>query len=101
MSAIRHYACSPRRRNKVKMSSSINRREFVAGSVGSLALAGCARPPLREATVSIVRAAAYAGDLYATVRRLLEDMKLDVRGKRIVLKPNLVEFEPGSVINTH
>jgi uncharacterized protein (DUF362 family) len=51
--------------------------------------------------VSIVRAAAYAGDLYSTVRRLLEDMKLDVRGKRIVLKPNLVEFEPGSVINTH
>jgi uncharacterized protein (DUF362 family) len=83
------------------MFSSINRREFVAGSVGSLALAGCARPPLREATVSIVRAAAYAGDLYSTIRRLLEDMKLDVRGKRIVLKPNLVEFEPGSVINTH
>jgi uncharacterized protein (DUF362 family) len=25
----------------------------------------------------------------------------NVRGRRVVLKPNLVEFEPGSVINTH
>ena len=27
--------------------------------------------------------------------------KLDVRGRRVLLKPNMVEFEPGSVINTH
>ena len=83
------------------MRSSINRRNFMVGSAGSLALAGCARPPLREATVSIVRAPAYSDDLYSTVRRLLKDSRLNVRGKRVVLKPNLVEFEPGSVINTH
>ena len=35
------------------------------------------------------------------MRRLLQEQKLEVRGKRVVLKPNLVEFEPGSVINTH
>ena len=35
------------------------------------------------------------------MRRLLEEQKLNVRGNRVVLKPNLVEFEPGSVINTH
>jgi len=74
----------------------------VAGALGSMALAGCARPPApRQAAVTIVRAATYSQDLYDTVRRLLEDQKLDVRGKRVVLKPNLVEFEPGSVINTH
>ena len=35
------------------------------------------------------------------MRRLLAEHKLDVRGRRVLLKPNLVEFEPGSVINTH
>jgi len=49
----------------------------------------------------IVRAAAYSDDLYATVRRILEEQRLNVRGKRVLLKPNLVEFEPGSAINTH
>ena len=81
--------------------SSLNRRDFVAGTVVSAALGGCARKPYREATVSIVRAAAYSQDLYTTIRRLLKEQKLDVRGRRVVLKPNLVEFEPGSAINTH
>jgi uncharacterized protein (DUF362 family) len=66
-----------------------------------MALAGCARPPLRQASVTVIRTAAYSQDLYDTVRRLLQEQKLDVRGKRVVLKPNLVEFEPGSAINTH
>jgi uncharacterized protein (DUF362 family) len=83
------------------MPSSINRRDFIAGSAASAALSGCAHRPYREAAVSIVHAAAYSQDLYITIRRLLKEQKLDVRGRRIVLKPNLVEFEPGSVINTH
>jgi len=73
----------------------------MTASAGSIALAGCTRVPHREASVAIVRSAAYSQDLYATVRRLLEEQKLNVRGLRVVLKPNLVEFEPGSVINTH
>jgi uncharacterized protein (DUF362 family) len=40
-------------------------------------------------------------DIYDTVHRILVDHKLDVRGKRIVLKPNLVEFDPRTAINTH
>src|SRR5512144_2225865 len=84
------------------MLSSINRREFVAGALGSMALAGCARPRAsRQAAVTIMRAATYSQDLYDIVRRLLDEQKLDVRGKRVVLKPNLVEFEPASAINTH
>jgi uncharacterized protein (DUF362 family) len=51
--------------------------------------------------VSIVRAAAYTQDLYDTVRRILSEHKVEARGKRIVLKPNLVEFDPGATINTH
>ena len=50
--------------------------------------------------VSIVRAS-YAQGLYDTVRRLLVEHRVDVRGKRVILKPNLVEFDPGTTINTH
>jgi len=32
---------------------------------------------------------------------MLAGHRLDVRGKRVLLKPNLVEFEPESSINTH
>ena len=35
------------------------------------------------------------------MRRVLAGHRLNVRGRRVLLKPNLVEFEPGSAINTH
>lgn len=51
--------------------------------------------------VSIVRQAGYTQDIYEAVRRTLAGHRLDVRGKSVVLKPNLVEFDAGSVINTN
>jgi uncharacterized protein (DUF362 family) len=70
---------------------------------GAVALLGCTArktlPPPAE--VSITRAPAYDQKLYDAVRRALADHRLDVRGRNVVLKPNLVEFEPGSVVNTH
>jgi uncharacterized protein (DUF362 family) len=51
--------------------------------------------------VSIVRAPEYDQRIYGTVREMLAQHALDVRGKRVLLKPNLVEFEPESTINTH
>src|SRR5262249_50321232 len=51
--------------------------------------------------VSITRAPAYDQSIYATMRRILEMHRVDVRGRNVVLKPNLVEFEPGSSINTN
>ncbi len=48
-----------------------------------------------------MRAPAYDQTLYDTVRRALAEHRLNVRGLNVVLKPNLVEFEPGSAINTH
>ena len=84
----------------------LTRRGVIAA--GAVALAGCAKTQrsvdggrAKESLVSIVRQPAYTQDLYETVRRLLADQRLDVRGKRVVLKPNLVEFEAGSVINTN
>jgi len=81
----------------------MTRREWIAGA-GVIALAGCTRKkqaPPRSQMVSIVRAPAYDQRIYDTVRRMLADHRLDVRGRNVVLKPNLVEFEPGSSINTH
>lgn len=80
--------------------SSLTRREVMAGAAAG-ALAGCARKRGPEPLVSILRAASYSEDLFDRIRRIIAEHKLDVRGKRVVLKPNLVEFDPGTTINTH
>jgi uncharacterized protein (DUF362 family) len=51
--------------------------------------------------VSIVRAPVYDQRIYATIRRMVEEHRLEVRGRHVVIKPNLVEFEPDCSINTH
>ena len=87
----------------------ITRRQLLAGSAGALFLQSCARRPVAEVVnrnapkplVSVVRAAAYTQDLYDTVRRILVDQRLNVKGKRVVLNPNLVEFDRHTAINTH
>lgn len=77
------------------------RREWLAAA-GTAVLTGCAsQQPIVPAKVSVVRAPAYDQRIYGTVRRILDDHQVDVRGRSVVLKPNLVEFEPGSSINTH
>jgi len=48
-----------------------------------------------------MRAEDYGQHLYGEVRRLIFEHGLQVKGKRVLLKPNLVEFEPDSCINTH
>ena len=40
-------------------------------------------------------------DVYDTVYRMVAAHNLNVRGKKIVLKPNLVEFDAHTAINTH
>jgi uncharacterized protein (DUF362 family) len=83
------------------MKPRFTRREWLAAAA-SAALAGCNKElPLVPSVVSIVRAPAYDQTLYDTVRRMLAEHNLDVRGRTILLKPNLVEFEPESSINTN
>jgi uncharacterized protein (DUF362 family) len=89
------------------MSTVITRRAVIAA--GAVALAGCRGAErsggrsqnAQSSVVSIVRQPGYTQDVYETVRRTLAGHHLDVRGKNVVLKPNLVEFEAGSVINTN
>jgi uncharacterized protein (DUF362 family) len=51
--------------------------------------------------VAILRAESYEGDLVGTVKAGLKLFPLEVADRRVVLKPNLVEFDPLGVINTH
>jgi uncharacterized protein (DUF362 family) len=51
--------------------------------------------------VTIAKAASYSMDVYDTVLRMIVQHRLDVRGKRVLLKPNLVEFDAHTAINTH
>ena len=81
------------------MSPKFTRRAFLGGSA---LLAGCTENrPLDPSPVSIVRAPAYDQSLYDTVRRVVAEHDLNVHGRSVLLKPNLVEFEPQSSINTH
>jgi len=49
----------------------------------------------------ILEAKSYQTSLKDIINRGIHLLKLEVKGKRIVLKPNLVEFDPAGVINTH
>jgi uncharacterized protein (DUF362 family) len=87
----------------------ISRRKIVGGAAAGAALAACGRTKpasiihrqFAVSDVSITRAPAYDMSIYDTIYRIVSEHNLQVRGKRIVLKPNLVEFDPGTVVNTH
>ena len=91
------------------MSQRISRRAFLP-LAGVGAAAGYASwkfgqsPPAASlpgtSAVAIVRAKSYSGDLAARMRQGISECGLDVRGKRILLKPNLVEFDRSTSINT-
>lgn len=83
------------------MNSMLTRREWIAATAALSASTGCVRHTEPWKPVSIVRADSYGEGLYDLLRRVITDHQIPVRGKRVVLKPNLVEFEQNSVINTH
>src|SRR5258708_3503242 len=82
----------------------MTRRELLVTGGAALALTGCARTPRQSfavGNVSIMKAPAYSMDIYHIIYRMIAGHDLNVRGKRIVLKPNLVEFDPHTAVNTH
>jgi len=93
-----------------------NRREFLAVA-GAAAFAGVAGfrggkdelfhakkaespKPTRRANVTIVKADSYSHDLAGRIMEGIIECGLDVRGKSVLLKPNFVEFDPNTCINT-
>jgi uncharacterized protein (DUF362 family) len=91
----------------------IRRRDFLKFSaLGTLTpiLASCDRPTQwrREAfrkkessRVAILEAKRYDLPLKEIIIKGIKLFGLEVKGKRIILKPNLVEFDPKGVINTN
>src|SRR5665213_3384438 len=81
----------------------MTRRQALIAAAAGASLVRCGRT-VRQfpvSNVSIVKAPGYTMDVYDTVYRMVSDHRLNVRGKRIVLKPNLVEYDADTVINTH
>jgi uncharacterized protein (DUF362 family) len=89
----------------------LDRRTFLAGSVG-LAAGGAMTALLlkpkykvirrrERSRVAILHADSYSQDLEQILRRGLDLFGLDLRGKSVLMKPNLVDYIPGNHINTH
>ena len=93
--------------DRMPSRSEWRRRDILALPIAA-AVAAC-RPrfdrrafavPARSA-VGLFPAADYRVDFADAISRGLETLRIDVRGKRVLLKPNLVEYENGSCINTN
>src|SRR5450631_1051520 len=87
----------------MKLTRQVTRREMLVTAAAGASLVRCGRAArtFPVSNVSIVKASGYTMDVYDTVYRMLADHRLNVRGKRIVLKPNLVEYDANTAINTH
>ncbi|MBM3810898.1 MAG: DUF362 domain-containing protein [Acidimicrobiia bacterium] len=84
------------------MKTQLTRRVLLPAAAG--ALASCARapePPRQPSPIAVLKAQGYATDLLPLLRRGAQECGLDARGKRVLLKPNLVEFDHKTCINTH
>src|SRR5258708_7206870 len=56
--------------------------------------------PARSA-VAILDAPHYSVDLADVIARGVRELGFNVKGRSVFLKPNLIEYEPNAVINTH
>jgi uncharacterized protein (DUF362 family) len=90
---------------------SVTRRELLVGSVGVAAGAAVSVPFLlpkhhfdrraKRSRVAILNVGQYSSKLEQLLEGALRLFPIDVMGKTVVLKPNLVDYLPGDAINTH
>lgn len=91
--------------------SAISRRAFLGVPVAAAVAAACRRetPPYRpgefvlppRSAVALFAVGGYHGDLADVIGRGLSELGVDVAGRQVLLKPNLVEYEAGEAINTN
>jgi uncharacterized protein (DUF362 family) len=89
----------------------VTRREFIVGSAALAAGTVVTAPFLvprfhsdhrpRRSRVAILHAQQYSQELYQILTAGLRLFPINVTGKTVVLKPNLVDYIPGNAINTH
>ena len=86
----------------------IKRRDFfplagagiIAGYAGWEGLRSRLQPAAAPSPVVVLKASSYSDDLAQRILQGVRECGLNVRDKRILLKPNLVEFDPATCINT-
>jgi uncharacterized protein (DUF362 family) len=89
------------------VSHLLERRKFIplaglgvmSGTVGMF-MKPEARPQYLN-PVAVVKAPSYDVDLLDTLQRGFEECGVPVRGRKVLLKPNMVEYESHAPINTH
>ena len=86
------------------------RRDLLKALPLAAALTSCRRAaPYRRAdfvlpsrsSVALLPAPTYDVDLSDVIGRGLRELGTDVSGRSVLLKPNIVEYAPGTAINTH
>ena len=90
---------------------SITRRDLLVGSAGLVAGAAVAAPSLvpkyhfdrrpKRSRVAILNVDQYSPKVEEILESALRLFSIDVAGKAVLLKPNLVDYLPGDAINTH
>lgn len=109
--------------SQARYGAAIPRRTFIAGSVAAVAtysMSGCggktltgkplpkptesqrSRKKQTPSTVALIPCASYEDDPMPELKKYAKQLKLpDLRGKTVLLKPNMVEFHPGSPVTTN
>jgi uncharacterized protein (DUF362 family) len=89
--------------------SGLSRRDFIATLAIPLVASACGeRLPYDRRKFSLPSSSAvglfpadYSVDLSDVIFRGFQELGIDMRGRRVLLKPNMVEYEPGTSINTN
>ena len=89
------------RRDFIKVSAAASLFPLIGGCDQSVKWEQAAYIKPQRSRVAILAAEQYGNSLRDTIMRGIRLFRLELGGKRVVLKPNLVEFDPQSVINTH
>src|SRR5262245_57640375 len=84
-------------------------RRDVLKALPLAAIAACSAPPYRRSdftvpsrsSVALLPATDYTADLTDVIFRGLNLLRPQLKDRSVLLKPNLVEYEAGTIINTH
>lgn len=90
-------------------TKTLGRREFLAATAGALVAAGCRRRPYDpqqfarpdRSAVGLFAAEGYTHSIADVIFRGMRELAPELTGQRVLLKPNMVEFERDTCINTH
>lgn len=73
---------------------------YLSTKLGAKTEPALSNGPAGDSAVAILKAKSYTGDLVQTIFEGVRACGLNVKGKRVLLKPNLVEFDAATAINT-